>query len=51
MELIKILCLFITCWQGPIVVIRAWKSLSVKASSFILLALGLTGFIYLQFMI
>ena len=51
MELIKILCLFIICWQAPIIVIRACKSLSIKAASFIFLALGLTGFIYLQFMI
>jgi hypothetical protein len=51
MELLKIMFLFLIAWQAPIIIIRSCHKLSVKAVSFLLLAVGLTGFVYLQFLI
>ena len=51
MEALKILFLFLIAWQGPIITIRAVNKQSVKAMSFVLLAIGITGFAYLQFLI
>lgn len=48
-EIFKIVFLFLIAWQTPIVVIRSCHKLSVKAASFFFLAVGITGFVYLQF--
>lgn len=51
-EILKILFLFLICWQGPIIIVRASrKSLGIEWPSFVLLAIGLTGFVYTQFLI
>lgn len=46
----KILFLFLVAWQLPIIVVRTIHKLSIKPMSFFLLAAGITGFVYLQFL-
>jgi hypothetical protein len=50
MALLKILCLFLIAWFGPVVIVRACRKLAVTWLTFVLLAIGITGFVYLQFM-
>lgn len=50
MNLLKIIFLFLIAWQMPIIICRMLNKLSIKAGSFIGLAVGITGFIYLQFL-
>lgn len=51
MEMLKIVFLFLIAWQLPIIIIRGARGLGVKWMSFITLAIGITGFTYLQFLI
>ena len=48
-EFLKIVFLFLIAWQTPIIIIRSCHNLSIKAASFFFLAIGITGFVYLQF--
>lgn len=50
MGFLKFLCIFLVAWQAPIIIVRSVHKLSVKAMSFILLALGIAGFVHLQFL-
>ena len=51
MIFLKILSLFLIAWQGPIIIARACrKSCGIKWASFFLLAVGITGFVYLQWL-
>lgn len=50
-DILKCLFLFLIAWQVPIIVVRAMHKASVYALSFLMLAVGITGFIYLQFLI
>lgn len=50
MTLLKLIFLFLIAWFGPVVIVRACFKTTIKALTFILLAIGITGFVYLQFM-
>jgi hypothetical protein len=49
-EILKIVFLFLVAWQLPIIVVRAARKLGVSWLSFLALAIGITGFVYLQFL-
>jgi hypothetical protein len=49
-ELLKIVFLFLVAWQLPIIITRAARKLVVYWPSFLILAIGITGFVYLQFL-
>ena len=51
MELLKIIFLFMIAWQLPVIVARIIRGLAVSAFWFIVLAIGITGFTYLMWLI
>jgi hypothetical protein len=51
MEFLKILFLFLIAWQLPIVVIKAIRGHAITIFSFLTLAAGITGFIYLMWLV
>lgn len=51
MELLKIIFLFMIAWQLPIIVFRFIRGLAISMIWFIMLAVGVTGFTYLMWLI
>lgn len=51
MELLKIIFLFLIAWQLPIIIIRTYRKLEITIFSFLCLAVGITGFTYLIWLI
>lgn len=49
-DFLKIVFLFLIVWQSPIIIVRACHNLDIKAASFLWLAAGITGFVYLQWL-
>lgn len=50
LTILKIAFLFLIAWQGPVIIARLCAKNGVGAESFYLLAAGITGFVYLQFL-
>lgn len=50
-DILKIIFLFLIAWQGPIITIKVCRGHGVIWWSFLILATGITGFIYTQFLI
>ena len=51
LEILKIIFLFLIAWQLPIVLVRFLRGLIITWFSFICLAIGVTGFVYLMYLI
>ena len=49
-EFLKIAFLFLVAWQCPVIISRLYLKNGVTAASFYLLGLGITGFVYLQWL-
>lgn len=51
LEILKIVFLFLIVWQLPIVILRFIRNLVITSFSLITMAIGITGFIYLMYLI
>lgn len=51
MELFKIIFLFLIAWQLPVIIARVCRGLAVSAFWFVVLAIGITGFTYLTWLV
>jgi len=51
LEIVKLICLFTAVMFTTVNLVRAYHAREIPAMNFVIQALGMTGFIYLQWLI